>query len=186
MLTKTYSNIICLTETWIKNVYNTTLVEYKVKLTIWNKGTGGGSGLKAHFETWNSDKFNKCDIDEYTYDHTDIAIHPPILMDIYAKKKKYLTYTFLWDSKIDYLISSEYDPLKLGRGKAGMRRCESEISMSGISTVSQRTTSTSPLKINTKMATMVKPVIDAVMNPDKLINRKKRGEKGVVRKVTRI
>ena len=49
---------------WVKNVYDTTLVDYKEKLSLWNKGTGGGSGLKAHFETWSGDKFDIYDIDK--------------------------------------------------------------------------------------------------------------------------
>ena len=168
---------LCQLGTWIKNVYDTTLVNYKAKLSLWNKGTGGGSGLKAHFETWSDDKFNKYDIDEDDYDHTDINSRPPILMDLYVKSKKYLTCIFLWDSKLDYLISSKYDPLNLGRGEAGLKRACEDNSMSGISTATNRSITTSPSKNKNEMATMVKSVIDAVMHSSDSSQGKKRKQK---------
>lgn len=160
-------------------MYDTTLVEYKAKLILWNKGTGGGSGLKANFETWSDDKFNKYDIDLDTYDHTDINSSPPILMDLYVKNKKYLTCLFLWDSKLDYLISCKYDPLKLGRGEAGLRRKASETSISGMSTCTSESRSrNSPIKSNGDFSMMVSSICDAVMKNKQSSSTKKRKNKG--------
>ena len=37
---------------WIKDMYKTTLQEYKEVLHEWNKGTGGSTALKDKFQTW--------------------------------------------------------------------------------------------------------------------------------------
>ena len=134
--------------------------------------------MKANFETWSDDKFNKYDIDLDTYDHTDINSRPPILMDLYVKNKKYLTCIFLWDSKLDFLISAKYDPLKLGRGEAGLRRKGSENSISGISTCTSSSRTASPSKNNGgDFSTMVKSICDAVYQskPSSIKKRKKKG-----------
>ena len=133
--------------------------------------------MKANFETWSEDKFNKYDIDIDTYDHTDINSRPPILMDLYVKNKKYLTCIFLCDSKLDYLTSSKYDPLKLGRGEAGLRRKGSENSISRISTCTSESRTTSASKNNGDFFTMVKSICDAVMQ-NKQSSNKKRQKKG--------
>ena len=53
-------------------MYDTVLTEYKAILSLWHKGTGGGSGYVELFEGWNDDKCNKYDADPCLYDHTDI------------------------------------------------------------------------------------------------------------------
>ena len=101
----------------MKHIWDTTHVLYKAVLKNWFKGTGGGSGDSSLFEGWSDEKLEKCNIDPDTYDHTDIRNRPAILMDGYVKSKKYLTCIFLWDEKMEYLISSKYDPLRIGRGE---------------------------------------------------------------------
>ena len=70
---------------------------------------------------------NKYDIDPQVYDHTNVAERPSILMDNYAKKKKYITMIFLWDETKDLILASKYDPLKIGMGEAGIARNRSDV-----------------------------------------------------------
>ena len=154
------------------------MTEYKECLSNWNKGTGGGSGLASKFETWSDDKLNKYDIDPSIYDHTDVQNRPSILMEGYTKNKMYLTVMYMWDEKMDFILSAKYDPLRLGRGEAGLGREDTneDVSMSGLSILcsktSKRSSPTKGSKQATKkdpqdaMATMVKSVIDAVMTKD--------------------
>ena len=146
-------------------------------LKEWYKGTGGGSGLPKHFETWLQDKHNKYDIDE-AYDHTDISERPSILLDLYSKKKKYLTVIFMWDQMLDQVLCSKYNPLKIGRGESGLLHCNDDNSMSGISSCANSKT-TRRLKNSPRdkgqreakdprenMATMVKSIIQTVLVQD--------------------
>ena len=120
--------IIIYTGKWVKKTFETTLSEYKAMLHLWFQGTGGGSGNTTMFETWTEEKLNKYDIDPAVYDHTNIESRPAILIDGYAKHKKYLTMIFLWDEGKDYILASKYNPLKIGTGEAGLPRIESETS----------------------------------------------------------
>ena len=115
----------------------------------WYKGTGGGSGLDNMFESWSDEKKNKFDIDLAVYDHTDISNRPVILMDGYTKKKPYLTVIYMWDKVKDLILSAKYDPLKKGRGEAGLRRdtddmsITSTLSSGGVSKCSRKSSSRS-------------------------------------------
>jgi len=132
---------------WIKNVYATTLTEYKEYLSNWNKGTGGGLGLSSKFETWSQDKLDKYDIDPTIYDHTNVKNRPSILMEGYTKKKMYLTVMFMWDKKLEFILSAKYDPLKIERGEDGLAREENneDVSMSGMSSLCSKTSKRSSL-----------------------------------------
>ena len=85
-------------------MYKTTLTEYKAVLNNWFLGTGGGSGETSMFQDWSSEKLDKFDIYVESYDYTYIKDLPSILIDGYAKKKKYLTVIFLWDKVKDYVL----------------------------------------------------------------------------------
>ena len=61
------------------------MVLYKGVLKDWFKGTGGGSGLCTEFEGWNDEKLERFDVDLDTYDHTDIASRPTVLINGYCK-----------------------------------------------------------------------------------------------------
>ena len=96
------------------------MVLYKGVLKDWFKGTGGGSGLCTEFEGWNDEKLERFDVDLDTYDHTDIASRPAVLINGYCKQRiPYLTAIHLWDKVSDYLLSSRHDPVKIGRGEGG-------------------------------------------------------------------
>ena len=165
---------------WIKNIYDITIVEYKAKLSKWNAGTGGGSGLKSMFETWTDEKLSKYDIDPDTYDHTDIRNRPAILMDGYVKSKKYLTCIFLWDEKMEYLISSKYDPLRIGRGEAGMTSNRSDKSLSELSRSTNSPTKTAP----SEMATLVNDVLSNVYgSQEKKKEKRKKGRQMICNRV---
>ena len=73
--------------------------EYKGVLKLWYKGTRRGSGEHSMFQDWTQDKLDRYDIDPKVYDHTIVNKRPAILMDGYAKRKKYLTVLFILDKK---------------------------------------------------------------------------------------
>ena len=101
-----------------KHVYDTTLSHYKTTLRNWYKQTGGGSGLITEFESWDSSKLEKDNIDIETYDHSDLSSRPPLLIHLYAKQKQpYITFIHIWDSKFKYILSSRYDPIDIGEGE---------------------------------------------------------------------
>ena len=110
-----------------KKVYETTMTEYKAILNLWFEGTGGGSGETSMFQSWSEEKLDKYDIDPTIYDHTDISSRPSILIDGYAKHKKYLTMIFLWDERKDYILASKYNPINIGMGEAGIPIVESTV-----------------------------------------------------------
>ena len=94
---------------------------YKEVLFDWFKGTGGGSGAATMFEGWSDEKLEYFDIDIDSYDHTDVANRPAVMIESYAKQKTpFLTVIHLWDQMSDYLLSSKHDPLNLGTGEPGM------------------------------------------------------------------
>ena len=63
----------------MKHVWETINISYKAALKEWFKGTGGGPGINAAFQTWADDKMEKYDINLDTCDHTDVASRPIIL-----------------------------------------------------------------------------------------------------------
>ena len=102
---------------WVQHVWDTTHVLYKEILKKWYKGTGGGSGESTLFEGWSDEKLQRHDIDPDTYDHTNIASRPAVLMEGYCPQKiPFLTVIFLWDKNVDFLLSSRHDPLNIGQG----------------------------------------------------------------------
>ena len=103
------------------HIFKTTHKQYKDILVQWFKGTGGGSGLATEFETWDSAKYEKYDIEEGTYDHTDVAARPAILFNMYSSNRHpYLTVIHMWDQLSDGLLSSKHNPLRIGRGEPGI------------------------------------------------------------------
>ena len=69
------------------------------------------------------------------YDHTNVSERPIILINNYHNHRHpYLTMIILWDEKVNCLLSSRYDPLKVGLGEAGIPREEDdkEDSVSGL------------------------------------------------------
>ena len=66
-----------------------------------------------------------------------MAERPIILINNYhTHRQPYLTIIFLWDERVNFLLSSIYDPLKAGRGEAGIGNNnddEDDTSMSGLS-----------------------------------------------------
>ena len=105
----------------MKHIWDTTHVLYKAVLKNWFKGTGGGSGDSSLFEGWSDEKLEKYDIDPDTYDHTNIATRPAVMMERYCHQKvPFLTVIFMWDKKVDFLLSSRHDPITIGLGEPGM------------------------------------------------------------------
>ena len=113
-------NYSILSGLWVKHLWETTNVMYKAALKEWNKGTGGGPGIDAAFQSWDDDKLEKYNVDLETYDHTDIASRPTVLFQYYSKGKvPILTVIRMWDKFSDYLLSSKHDPLSIGSGEIG-------------------------------------------------------------------
>ena len=150
------------------------LTEYKCNLRDWFKGTGGGSGASTMFEDWTAEKKNRYDVDPSIYDHSHIQSRPSILIDNYAKKKKYLTIIFLWDELKDYILSSKYDLLTIGIDEAGVGKVIDDDNLSAItdsnSTKTKSSRSRSPnvkkgqSAIENKTREMVKTVVSLVMD----------------------
>ena len=79
---------------------------------------GGNSGVPKECETWDDVKYDKYNIDPYEYDHTDIFLRAPILMNLYSSNRlPYITVTHLWDHLSNGLLYSKYNPLKIGRSE---------------------------------------------------------------------
>ena len=113
--------------TWTKNIFDTTLAQYKVMCTKWFLGTGGGDGRSTMFEAWDDEKLQKYNVTEDTYDHTDIRSRPSILINNYhTHRQPFLTMIFLWDEQVSFLLSSKYEALKAGTGEAGMPKVGDE------------------------------------------------------------
>ena len=136
---------------WCKNIWETTITQYKAILKDWYKGTGGGPGLIKEFETWDTTKFEKYNIDPNSYDHTDIASRPAILLNIYVKQREpYMTIIHIWDKRSNMLLSSKYDPLKIGDGEPGMTSVASATNTSSSMTNSTVTSTSSTSQIKKK------------------------------------
>ena len=126
------SLIDILTAKWAMHIWKTTHKQYKDVLVQWFKGTGGGSGVANEFETWDTSKFEKYDIDPDAYDHTNVSSRPPILMNLYSSNRHpYITVIHLWDHLCDGLLSSKHNPIKIGRGEPGMNTPNSSSTLSG-------------------------------------------------------
>lgn len=93
---------------------DSTVILYKCALQKWHKGTGGGSGLATDFEGLNVARLEKYAIELNTFDHTDVASIPALLINGYCKQMiPYLTLIHLWDKFSDYLHSSRHDSLNI-------------------------------------------------------------------------
>ena len=78
------------------------MVAYKVVLKEYHKGMVGGSGLSTDFENWSDEKLSRYDVDIETYDHTDVASSPVILIDMYVSTKvPFSIVIHMWDKKSD-------------------------------------------------------------------------------------
>ena len=110
--------------------------------TKWFLGTGGGDGRSTMFESWDDAKLDKYKIRDETYDHTDVAARPSILVNNYhSHRQPYLTMIFLWDEMVNFLLSSRYDPLNAGTGEAGMPKVGDNECDSIVDDMSRRTVS---------------------------------------------
>ena len=73
------------------------------------------------FEGWSANKLSKYDIDLDTYDHSEIANRPAILVQCYSNHKSpFLTVIHLWDKFADYVLSSRHNPINISLGEPGM------------------------------------------------------------------
>ena len=141
---------------------------FKEVLFDWFKGTGGGSGAATMFEGWSQEKLEYFGIDNDTYDHTDVANRPAIMIESYGKQKvPFLTVIFLWDKMSDFLLSSKHDPLHLGTGEPGMYDPTDTSVITNVDSIS--TVSTSPKKgkkkrmfnnVDSVMGDTMKSVVD--------------------------
>ena len=115
-------------------------------LKNWFKGTGGGTGDCSLFEGWSDEKLEKYDIDPDTYDHTNIATRPAIMMEGYCPQRvPFLTVIYMWDKKVDFLLSSRHDPITIGLGEPGMSTASID-NVDNVSTITSDTCSGSPRK----------------------------------------
>ena len=83
------------------------MTKYKGLLDKWHKGTYCGTGLVIYFESWSQAKKDEYDINLATYDHTNVADYPPILIENYVQdntKKPYLTVIHMRDKKSSNLL----------------------------------------------------------------------------------
>ena len=99
------------------------MTEYKALLHMWHKGTGGGPGLNIYFESWSKEKKEKYNIDTNTYNHSNVAGRPAILIENYSQdtvKKPYLTVIHMWGEQTANLLSSKHDPFTNKKGEIGM------------------------------------------------------------------
>ena len=143
--------IIIYLGTWTKNVFDNTMSQYKAMITKWFLGTGGGDGRSTFFENWDEAKLTRYNIDPEDYDHTNMSDRPSILIDNYHTNKiPYLTMIYLWDEKVNFLLSSRYDPLNTGNGEAGIPRDDDDDNDGVIVASPSRARKRSPSKNNTK------------------------------------
>ena len=108
---------------FFQTLYTTTMTEYKALLHMWHKGTGGGPGLDIYFESWSQDKKDKYNIDLDSYDHSNVAGRPAILIENYTQdhvKKPYLAVIHMWDELTAHLLSSKHDPFESTQGEIGI------------------------------------------------------------------
>ena len=71
----------------MKRIWDTSNITYKAALKDWHKGTSGGLGIDAAFESWGEDEFAKYEIDLETYDHTNVVSRPVVLFHNYSKER---------------------------------------------------------------------------------------------------
>ena len=60
-------------------------------------------------------------IEPSVYEHTNISDRPEILIDDYAKKKRYLTVIFMWDQLQGEIPAWKFNPVNLVLGETGCR-----------------------------------------------------------------
>jgi len=129
---------------WVKHIWDTTHVLYKAVLKNWFKGTGGGTGDCSFFEGWSDEKLEKYNIDPDIYDHTNISTCPAVMMEGYCPQKvPFLTVIFMWDKKVDFLLSSRHDPITIGLGEPGMSTASID-NVDNVSTITSDTCTGSP------------------------------------------
>jgi len=81
----------------------------------------------------------KYNIEPDTYDHINISPRPAVTMEGYCPQKvPFLTVIFMWDKKVDFLLSSRHDPITIGLGEPGM----STVSIDNVDNVSAITSDT--------------------------------------------
>ena len=85
------------------------------------------------FKNWSEKKLNRRNIDPDVYNHTHVRESSPILINGYAKKKKYSTTIFLCNEKKYYLLTLNCDPLVIGNGEVGYNKFDNE-TISNLST----------------------------------------------------
>ena len=111
----------------MKNIWDTTLAQYRILLNNWFKGTGGGSGLETMFESWSDEQFEKFGINRDEYDHTNIATRNPIFASLYDDNNSpFLTFIFMHDSANGHMLSSKYQPLASDQGEFGLKSKQSD------------------------------------------------------------
>ena len=130
------------------------MTEYKALLHLWHKGTGGGPGLDIYFESWSDEKKEKYSIDTETYDHSNVAERPAILIENYSHdtvKKPYLTVIHMWDELSSHLLSSKHDPFVHKKGEIGIALSSNDDSESDMNTSAdmQSTSSSNRKRSNT-------------------------------------
>ena len=123
------------------HIWKTTHKMYKDIPKLWYNGAGGGSGLSNEFETWDTSKYEKYGINPDTYNHSDIASRPAVLMNLYSgNRQPFLTVIHIWDKMCDGLLASKHNPLTIGRGEPGITSSASISTLSNTSTSSSRQT----------------------------------------------
>ena len=111
----------------MKNIWDTTLAQYRMLLNNWFKGTGGGSGLETMFESWSDEQFEKFGINRDEYDHTNVATRNPIFASLYDDNNSpFLTFIFMHDSANGHMLSSKYQPLASDQGEFGLKSKQSD------------------------------------------------------------
>ena len=105
---------------FFQTLYTTTMTEYKALLHMWHKGTCGGPGLDIYFESWSKEKEEKYNVDTNTYNHSNVAGRPAILIENYSQdtvKKPYLTVIHMWDNKLQTFYHPSTIHLKTRKDK---------------------------------------------------------------------
>jgi len=141
---------------------------------MWHKGTGGGPGLDIYFELWSQEKKNKYSINTSTYDHSNVAGRPAILIENYIRddvKKPYLIVIHMLDEETSHLLSSKHDPFLNKKGEIGLSSSSEDVTESDINTPSDRTSTSSSTKNRAR---------SLISTPDSAV--KKRKKKIVVKK----
>ena len=65
-----------------KKYFDNTMTQFCNMITKWFLGTGGGDGCLTLLENWDVAKLERYEVDPEDCDHTNMAAHPSILIDI--------------------------------------------------------------------------------------------------------